>query len=316
MITRLAILAVLSLALGGCMSSVRVSQSTSLASPPKGIPFYAKTGACKQETAWLEPQYIVTYESKIGASSFGPVDKVLNRQQFMKPAVQGFLVAPQASADWQKIIFAEPGPDVVNETNPSDIKKEVDEGNWTEASNTAEVDAVVDYGNVFYLNSARPLAGTTQVDAKLSADGTLTEGSAQVNDQTIATVASAISSLVTSATTAAKFVESQGTSDNTITVKTKVYKHTHSQYLPPVDASTKAATATPSACIASPSGVVGGSFVVTEATDSTNAKPATTDKDNTISVSGSIVLPKTSAAPSPTAPSGGTPTTPPAPKKP
>src|SRR5713101_3681637 len=54
-------------------------------------------------------------------------------------------------------------------------------------------------------------------------------------------------------------------------------------------------------CPALSSGVLGGSFTVAEVTDSTSAKP--TGGDNTIRVSGSLVLPKsvapTSAAPAP-----------------
>jgi hypothetical protein len=309
MTIRFAALLVLCLALVGCFSGVRVSRSNSLGDPPKGIPFYAKTGVCKQQTDWLEPQYILTYESKSGTTATGPVDKVLSRQQFLQRTVQDFIANPGPPSSWKTAIFDLPGPDSINESNSADITREEAAGNWVRASNSGAVEAVVDYSNVFYLNSARPLAGTTQVDAKLAADGTLTEGSVQVQDQTLA----AISSLISSASTAATgFAAAHTTTtepaqpEYKLSVKTKVYKHTHSQYL---DLKTPA---TPFTCVASPSGVLGGSFSVAEVADSSKSK-ADGDKDNTISVSGSIVLPKTAPPSSPPpAPSGTTST----PKKP
>lgn len=289
----------------GCMSSVRVYRSNSLTEQPRGIPFYVKTGVCKQETTWLEPQYILTYESKAGAASRGPLEKVLNRSEFLNQEVQTFIADPSNTALLRRIFDdprAYPGPNSINESDPASITGQEMLGNWMRVSNTGAVEAVVDYADVFYLNSARPLAGTTQVDAKLAADGTLTEGSAQLNDQTLATIASTISSLVSSATTAAKFVGLDAQVEIKITVKTRVYKHTHSQY-PSLGKS-----ATPATCPALAGGVFGGSFAVTEVADSAGAKP--TAGDNTIGISGSIVLPKsatpTSPAPAPT----GTPTPP------
>jgi len=302
MTIRLAALLILCLALIGCFSSVRVSRSNSLGDPPQGIPFYAKTGVCRQQTDWLEPQYILTYESKSGTPATGPVDKVLSRQQFSQKTVQDFIADPGAPSAWKTAIFDLPGPDSINESISAEIAKEETSGNWARVSNTSAVEAVVDYSNVFYLNSARPLAGTTQVDAKLAADGTLTEGSVQVQDQTL----EAISSLISSASTAATGFAAPHTTttelaqpEYKLSVKTKVYKHSHSQYL---DLKTPA---TPFTCVASPSGVVGGSFTVSEVADSSKSK-ADADKDNTISVSGSIVLPK--AAPPSSPPSGTTPT--------
>src|SRR5262249_27860377 len=60
------------------------------------------------------------------------------------------------------------------------------------ASNTSAVDTFVDYSRTYYYNSPRPWVGSSQVDAKLASDGTLTEGSAQNQTQTLSTLVSAL----------------------------------------------------------------------------------------------------------------------------
>lgn len=307
MTLRLVLVAGFSLMLVGCFSSVRVQRSTSLADEPHGIPFYAKTGVCKQQTVWLEPQYIFTYEAKAGNGTFGPVDKILNREQYLK--VQNIFAVPRSPEDLKSIIFALPGPQTINESDAEQIKKEEASGNWIRVSNTGTVEAVVDYGNVFYLNSARPLAGSTQVSAKLAADGTLTDASAQVQDQTLQTIASTISSLVGSASTAAKILAYDAQQvEIKLTGKTKVYSHTHVQYVE-IKNNEKLSPATPVNCKADNSGVLDGSFMVAEVPDSAGTKPSASDKENTVTISGSIVLPKTQApaSPAPTAPAPKTP---------
>ncbi|HVO81650.1 MAG TPA: hypothetical protein VMT28_13025 [Terriglobales bacterium] len=293
------------LLLTGCGSTVRVYKSNSLSSDPKGIPFYAKTAVCKQETVWLEPQYVLSYEQKIGKDAFGPIEKVLSRREFLDKTVQGFILQPGDLDAWSTKIVTLPGPSAVNESDAASILAEEKLGNWTRVANSATLDAVVDYSIVFYLNSKRPLAGTGQIDGKLAADGTLTEGSAQIQDQTLATVASAISSLTGSASTAAKIVGLDTSSDFKLTVKTRFYKHIHDQYAAGLGLA-------PDKCTPASAGVFGGWFSVSEATDSAGSKPSGTDKENTITLNGSIVLPK-SAAPTPGTPSPTTP--PPAVKK-
>lgn len=68
-------------------------------------------------------------------------------------------------------------------------------GNILRISNTAAVVAEVDYEHRYYLNSRTPWIGNAQANAKLNADGTLSEGSAQATDQTWSTVLGSVSSL-------------------------------------------------------------------------------------------------------------------------
>lgn len=226
--------------------------------------------------------------------------KVLTRTEFLDKTVQSFILEPSDPEVWSEKIVQLPGPVSVDESDKPKILAQETLGNWARVANTAAIEPVVNYSVVFYLNSRRPLAGTGQIDGKLAADGTLTEGSAQIQDQTLATVASAISSLTGSASTVAKIVGLEASPEFKLTVKTKFYKHTHDQYYGKLGLA-------PNECNPASDGVFGGWFLVAEATDSAGSKSSSAEKDNTISVTGSIVLPKSlGTTPSTTSPSGST----------
>ena len=59
---------------------------------------------------------------------------------------------------------------------PDGIQSAVTDGNLVVVTNTADIGTAVDYTRVFYLNAKNPLNGTSSVDAKLNADGTLGGG--------------------------------------------------------------------------------------------------------------------------------------------
>jgi hypothetical protein len=54
-------------------------------------------------------------------------------------------------------------------------------------SNTIAPETYVDYTTTYYLNSSKPLAGSSQASFKLAEDGTLTEGAAQGESKTLQT---------------------------------------------------------------------------------------------------------------------------------
>jgi hypothetical protein len=66
--------------------------------------------------------------------------------------------------------------------------------------NTANVVTEVDYEHVYYFNAQTPWIGSATADPKLNADGTLSEGSATVNDQTWSTILGTIGALAGDAT--------------------------------------------------------------------------------------------------------------------
>ena len=181
-------------------------------------------------------------------------------------------------------------------------------GNILRVSNTATIVAEVDYEHRYYLNSRTPWIGTAQANAKLNADGTLSEGSAQTTDQTWSTVLGSVSSLAGSfATYASAAVAARAPVAVTatapeavpppptactptpgwpapsskvayrITPATVVYLHDH----------VKEDEGLGSACTPASSGVTDGNVIVSKL----DAGPAKKD-DKTIQVSGEVKLPK------------------------
>jgi hypothetical protein len=175
------------LALTGCMSSLRIKAATDL-KKPQGLLFYTKVGACKQQTIWLEYRY------ELSGEKFGPV--VVNQQTYdamlKNPDV---MASAGALTGFLKERTGPVAPFVSDET-PSAVEQAKAAGNLTIAANTGDFTTVVDYTNPMWLNSGRPLAGTTQVSGKFGPDGTLTEASAQVDNQTLSTILTAVTSVV------------------------------------------------------------------------------------------------------------------------
>jgi hypothetical protein len=176
-----------------------------------GIPFYNHYGVCTKETLWLEPQTTLTLT--VTADGGKPVTQAitLNNRAFHDPtSTQGHdantlvtdLKEVEGTHEGQKFCPANVTEDwgavrdaykvtPIDETSHAAI--DADEANniLVRVSNTASVGTAVDYSRVYYLNSRSPLIGTGTVDAKLNPDGTLGEGSASVDDETLGDVLTA-----------------------------------------------------------------------------------------------------------------------------
>jgi hypothetical protein len=191
-------------------------------------------------------------------------------------------------------------------------------GNVIQVSNTGVLDSVVDYTHQYYMNSRTPWIGTSQVDAKLASDGTLTEGSAQVDDETWSTILSTVSSLVGDFTGAGAATPAAASTSGTIPtvapqiegippspprpscqdspswpapkqkvtykvmLTTLIYKHDH----------TEQSFDLAKGCGPAKGGVLDGNFVVSKVDDKDSDS---SKKDaNAIEISGEIKLPKES----------------------
>jgi hypothetical protein len=179
--------------------------------PIAGIPFYVKQGVCKRETVWLEPRYMLTLTVWVDDQPPVTHTLALSHSAYRSDQVQHLLKMLTGLSDPYKLA------DARNLACPADIgnlwdsvKADITDGldlgtTISEAekagkviriSNTAKLGASVDYTHPYFINARSPWIGTSQVDAKLASDGTLTEGSGQVDDETWSTILSTVSSLV------------------------------------------------------------------------------------------------------------------------
>lgn len=309
-------------AMSGCLSTVRVKRdplqitdndkkNTSVS----GVPFYVKVAKCKQETSWLQPFYTLTLKK---TSSFKFVDekaakakdpaakppasvvrftatKVLSLSQFnstdirnlkamlSKPGPADPLQAKAIEDTWKKVSD-------MTDYLPLAVTEDVLIGSSDSilATNTSISEAIVDYSRVYYYNAPRPWVGTSQLDAKLAGDGTLTEASAQVQGQTLSTILSAlpISTLITKAAgagAAAAAVPPPDALEETfqydLTIVEDGYTHTHDRYVDFV-----------LPCPIVKDGVKSDFALTVQASGQSTAKK---DDGNTVKVTGSIVLPPT-----------------------
>jgi hypothetical protein len=208
--------------LAGCTHQTVVvkEQDLSKAGVPatelQGIPFYSKKGVCNKESVWLEPQY--TLQITIVADGEAPMTRtmVLSRAGYLGADTEVLLqtltglkgsyrlseIVPAScpsaiGVKWEPI-SANPQYSVTPnlDSNAALLQQAESSQNVVLISNAAEVGAAVDYTHRDYLNTVSPWNGSSQVDAKLAADGTLTEGSVQRDDETLSTVLTSITSLV------------------------------------------------------------------------------------------------------------------------
>jgi hypothetical protein len=207
-----------------------------------GIPFYAKHGMCKRETVWAEPKdtlqlqvlqndkaietRTITFSRSFLLSHTGAGDTelldLLNDLNVLTSATQAAQLREpycpsQIAAQWERVaaeareeekkLSCDSKP-----TNCEDLATGETNGDLLRLSNTANIVVEVDYDHPYYINSRTPWIGNASVDAKLNADGSLSEGNVQATDQTWSTILTTVSSLAGSfATYAASAVTAAGT---------------------------------------------------------------------------------------------------------
>jgi hypothetical protein len=152
---------------------------------------------------------------------------------------------------------------------------------------------MVDYEHHYTLNAKTPLAGSVKTDYKLNSDGTLTEVTGEVQNDTFSTILSAlpISDLIKSAAGIAPKAAAVGVAAVRpkvvyafeLTIEPRFIKKTYSSYVDfdfgcPVAAK-----------------LTDGSLTVEDIGADTTKPDSKDGTDNTISVTGSIKLPKATA---------------------
>jgi len=158
--------------------------------------------------------------------------------------------------------------------------------------NVTEPVLYVDYSTPYYYNSSKPLIGSSQASFKQASDGTLSEGSAQVETKTLQSFLDLfpVKDLVSTAAGTAKAAaalragpaETSGTYKLELTTAVKVYKHTHTAQI----------STGPPPCPTPDADVIGsGAYNLTIEDVGQSADKKSADA-NTITVNGSIKLPK------------------------
>jgi hypothetical protein len=282
-----------------------------------GIPFYVKQGQCVHKMVYIVPYYRLTLQTLDGKSVLSSDTLTISEDAYVKEtAVRDLLVLlsknsnppvdyTQVRKDWDAI-----RNDLA--ANPYDA---VQKKSWPQylVSNSTTANAFVDYSTTYYLNAKSPLVGSVNADYKLASDGTLTEASAQITDQTLSTILSAlpISSLITTAASGGVLMVSpEGTvaprtqSTVQMTAEWRAIKITNSQAIPYV-------IGCPDQDGFAPNPPIG--TLIEDVGADTAAASQTKPDDNSITVTGKITLPKPKDAGSATSGGGQTPAPAPAP---
>src|ERR1017187_6560057 len=185
----------------GCGTAITVTNTKQVG----GIPFYVKVAACKHETVWLEPTYKVTLVKTYKAPVLDGSDKKAEQKVGEKPVeardvsesigVRLISLDTYNSKEFRDLIsrlennregMAEqpildvfvklPQCDLPNDHLP---KKE----NRILASNEDVPVVMVDYAKPYYYNVKRPILGSVTATADLNPDGTLSKGTAMIEDR-------------------------------------------------------------------------------------------------------------------------------------
>lgn len=257
-----------------------------------GMPFYIKKAACVHTVVWLEPVYTLTLEltttpaggtPKPSTVQLGSV--ILSLKQLQAKPAQDFFHALNGDSPTIEDIMRAWVPVATQEGTPYTPTNFPDTSNRILISNTAEPQLYVDYSQPYYLNVTRPVAGSAKVDNKLASDGTLTEVSAEVEDKTIATIATGIKDIVSAVGTAVKSVATETVQHVKLSVAIGGFKHTLSKLDP-----------TPTLPCAAAEAEVSAPYVYSRSEVSAPTEKKIDSKGSKISVSGEIVLPETKPA--------------------
>jgi len=178
---KLAPLLMLSLCFTGC--GLYVVKKTTPAGDHQGIPFYVKTAGCKREIVRLKPYYLLTLTTKPGEKTSQAESTAVCRENAASGTFQALVdtarTGSDITADWTAV--KKLGCDLAEE--PAMGSKD-----WYVTSDTISAYTYVDYQNPYTLNVRRPIMGSASATTKLAADGTLSEGTAQVEDKTVGTL--------------------------------------------------------------------------------------------------------------------------------
>lgn len=159
--------------------SLYVIKKSSPGSDHHGIPFYVKTSGCKREITHLQPYYLLTLARKEDDKTVASDTTMVCRKDFASPLLDALRNATVADVrqKWTAVkqnLNCEPYAE--------------NAGDSLLISDAVSSYLYVDYSTPYTLNVRRPVIGSASATTKLAEDGTLSEGTAQLEDKTLSTV--------------------------------------------------------------------------------------------------------------------------------
>lgn len=274
----------------GCGSSLRIAKFDP--NKPQGLPFFVKEGVCVHQTIYATRYWRLTL--KVTGESGVGTEEVLN------------ISAPDHSGhDFNALLHelekASPDSDSVTNAWTSLKRNQFDPWSQTEGQvvldNSTALTSVVDYSARYSINVKRPLAGSASADFKLGPDGTLNEASGQIQDNTLSTIVSAlpISTLVTSA---AGIATKTGAAANEPAKAVTFSLTQEERYVKTIYS--KSVVASDSICSVAKQLTEADQNISTSKSDvgaSSNLTSGQNNDSNTITVAGTIKLPKPAPTP-------------------
>ncbi len=173
------------LSLSGC-ALYDVKKYSDNTKDPGGIPFYTVTVGCKREVSQVIPYFNLTLSRKEGDKS---IPAGLTTACFLGSQI----------TELQKKIAAANNEDAIldawSKVPSCDPRGETAFANAPKLSDVVSPYKYVDYGTTYTLNVKRPVNGSVSATTKLASDGTLTEGTAQADEEIVSSLLNAAASV-------------------------------------------------------------------------------------------------------------------------
>jgi hypothetical protein len=257
-----------------------------------GVPFFVRTSACRHELIWLEPIYTLTLQS-VSTQGEKEIVRTLGTAEF---SLSDYSASQAAIGSLKQVIVMGQDPismwTVIQSNHAYNPLAMPDPcpNNIVLVSNISKIETIVDYRDIYYFNSHRPIIGTAKADIKLAPDGTMTEGSGELESKTLQSFLDLlpIKDLISKAGGLAAVAGAPGAIALTyrLQIESRAIKHTHYRYTLP------GANATETQCPTLPAVAFGDSNYNRERDDLSTEKPAKKDDKNTIKLNGEIKLPE------------------------
>ena len=276
----------------GCGSVLRVRQG---AKNVPGVPFYTKQASCVHQEVSVMPYYRLTLQTLQGDKITGSQTATVSADYYLTDPtavefvsqIDGTLDVSSMNAEQQQLKLGR-GWSAIKDHASVDVRGKIADDKWPKylISNSSTPKVFVNYQNVYYLNAKAPLSGTAKADYKLASDGTLTEASGEVTDDTFKTIVSAlpISDLIKSAAGLGLATKSVGSQTLQLKAESRMLKITKFQ-------TGAFEPGCPDHASFASSPEIG---TLIEDAGSELAAP-TKQEDNAVSFSGKVVLPKSSS---------------------